>query len=106
MNFFQQVYEIVKKIPKGSVMTYGQVARALGTRDARRIGQALHTNRDRHVPCHRVVFADGSLASEYAFGGAEEQKKKLKSEGIIFIDNKVNFGYNHLILKESEENDF
>jgi methylated-DNA-protein-cysteine methyltransferase related protein len=95
MNFFEQVYTVVKRIPKGSVMTYGQVAKELGTRDARRVGQALHANRNSDVPCHRVVFADGHLAPNYAFGGAEEQKRKLQSEGIIFIDNKVDFGYNN-----------
>lgn len=90
---FEQVYEIVKLIPKGQVMTYGQVARAIGTKDARRVGQALHTNRDPEVPCHRVVFADGSLAPGYAFGGPSEQKNRLVAEG-------VEFRYNRVILKE------
>lgn len=83
-SFFDRVYEVVKTIPNGEVMTYGQVARAIGTRDARRVGQALHANRDPTVPCHRVIFADGSLAPNYAFGGAEEQKKKLLAEGVEF----------------------
>jgi methylated-DNA-protein-cysteine methyltransferase related protein len=86
MNFFDRVYEAVKKIPKGQVLTYGQVARALGTRDARRVGQALHANRNRNVPCHRVVFKDGGLAPNYAFGGAGEQKKRLLDEGVKFAD--------------------
>jgi len=89
MNFFEQVYEVVKKIPKGQVMTYGQVAQMLGTRDARRVGQALHANDNKNVPCHRVVFKDGGLAPNYTFGGAEEQKKKLLAEGIKFNNDKV-----------------
>jgi methylated-DNA-protein-cysteine methyltransferase-like protein len=98
MNFFERVDEIVKNIPRGKVMTDGQVAKALGTRDARRVGQALHANRNPIVPCHRVVFADGSLAPGYAFGGREEQKKRLEGEGVRLVDNKVNMGYNRVHL--------
>lgn len=89
MNFFRQVYKIVKKIPKGKVMTYGQVGKAIGTRDYRRVGQALHANRDPNIPCHRVVFADGHLAPNYIFGGAEEQKKRLMGEGVMFSGSRV-----------------
>ena len=89
MNFFDQVYEVVKKIPKGEVRTYGQIGQALGTRDNRRVGQALHANKDKNVPCHRVVFKDGHLAPNYAFGGAGEQKNKLQAEGVKFTGDKV-----------------
>ena len=89
MSFFEDVYRVVKGIPEGRVMTYGQVARAIGTRDARRVGQALHANKDRNVPCHRVVFADGGLAPGYAFGGLEEQRKRLVAEGVKFEGGKV-----------------
>lgn len=88
-NFFQQVYEVVKQIPIGSVMTYGQVAKAVGSRDARRVGQALHANKDEKTPCHRVIFKDGSLASNYAFGGLDEQRRKLEAEGVRFLGEKV-----------------
>ncbi len=89
MTFFEQAWQIVSKIPLGEVATYGQIASILGTRDARRIGHALHANKDRKVPCRRVVFADGSLAPGYAFGGADEQMKKLKKEGVKFVGEKV-----------------
>lgn len=85
-NFFERVYAIVKKIPKGKVMTYGQVAGALGTRDARRVGHALHANSDPNIPCHRVVNKDGRLAPGYAFGGPNEQRNRLLTEGVKFID--------------------
>lgn len=88
MNFFDQVYEVVKKIPEGKVMTYGQIADALGTKDARRVGHALHANPDSSkVPCHRVVSKDGKLAPGYAFGGPGEQKMRLKAEGVVFKDD-------------------
>lgn len=70
-------------------MTYGEVAKAIGTRDARRVGQALHANKSKDVPCHRVVFSDGRLASGYAFGGHLEQQKRLKSENVVFVGDKV-----------------
>lgn len=94
-NFFERVYEIVRKIPAGKVMTYGQVADVIGTRDSRRVGQALHANKDSSkTPCHRVVNKEGRLAPGYAFGGPGEQKNKLASEGINFIDE------NHVDLKK------
>jgi methylated-DNA-protein-cysteine methyltransferase-like protein len=84
MNFFQKVYWLVKKIPAGRVTTYGELAKVLGTRDARRVGQALHANRDAAVPCHRVVNRDGGLAVSFAFGGQQGQKRRLEEEGIEF----------------------
>lgn len=85
-RFFNDVYRIVKKIPPGKVATYGQIARILGTRDARRIGHALHANKDSKTPCYRVVNKEGKLAPGFAFGGPEEQKKCLLSEGVRFKD--------------------
>lgn len=66
-------------------MTYGQVAEAIGTKDARKVGWALHANKDGSIiPCHRVVNKDGRLAPGYAFGGPDEQKLRLISEGVKF----------------------
>ena len=86
MNFFEQVYQLVRAIPQGRVTTYGEIARALGTRDARRVGHALHANPDSSTPCHRVVTKDGKLSESYAFGGSLEQYANLKEEGITFLD--------------------
>lgn len=87
MNFFSQVYEIVRAVPKGKVTTYGHIATALGTKDARRVGHALHANPDPELtPCHRVVAKDGRLAPHYAFGGSLEQYAKLIEEGVSFLD--------------------
>lgn len=67
--------------------TYGEIARALGTRDARRIGHALHANPSGDTtPCHRVVTKDGKLSESYTFGGSIEQYAKLLDEGITFLD--------------------
>lgn len=91
MKFFDQVYSVVNQIPIGQITTYGHIAHALGTKDSRRVGHALHANPDPATPCHRVVAKDGSLAPSYAFGGEKEQLFKLQQEGITFKDeNHVN----------------
>lgn len=85
-GFFLRVYEAVKNIPYGKVMSYGQVALFLGNgRMSRRVGQALHVNPDpKNIPCHRVVFRDGSLTDGFAFGGADVQRQRLEKEGVSF----------------------
>ncbi len=83
-NFFERVYSFVKKVPCGKVVTYGDVARAIGApRCARQVGFALHSNPQPGViPCHRVVFSTGSVCTGFAFGGKEVQKSLLESEGV------------------------
>ena len=86
MNFFEQVYEIVKKVPAGKVITYGMIASALGNaRMARQVGWALHVNPDpQNIPCYRVVNKEGKVSKAFAFGGENRQMQLLKEEGIIF----------------------
>lgn len=88
-NFFKKVYLVVKRIPQGKVATYGQIAEILGKPHwARVVGWALHVNRDKKVPCHRVVDKEGRLATTFGLGGWQEQKRRLKAEGVTFIDEK------------------
>lgn len=92
INFNQRVYEIVKQIPEGKVATYGQVARAMGApRCSRQVGWALHSNPAfGEIPCHRVVFKDGSLTNGFAFGGRDVQKALLEHDGVeVSEDYKV-----------------
>jgi len=89
MSFFERVYEVVRIIPRGKVATYGQIAEILGTKDSRKIGWALHANRDQKTPCHRVVNRVGALAPNFAFDGEEEQRRRLLAEGISFVGKKV-----------------
>ena len=90
-NPTKRIYEVVKKIPKGKVATYGQVAELAGDkRMARAVGNALHKNPDPdNIPCFRVVNAKGELAGEFAFGGAGEQAKLLEADGIKVVDGRV-----------------
>ena len=82
---WEKVYSFVKTIPVGKVATYGQVAKALGIKDTRKIGWALHANKSSDVPCHRVVNKEGKLAKNFAFNGMEEQQRRLEAEGIEFF---------------------
>ncbi|KIR03898.1 Methylated-DNA--protein-cysteine methyltransferase [Lachnospiraceae bacterium TWA4] len=87
----KRIYEAVKKIPKGKVATYSQVAKLAGNgKMSRAVGNALHKNPSPGIiPCHRVVNAKGELAGDFAFGGAGAQAKLLESEGVKVIDSKV-----------------
>ncbi len=85
----EEVYGMVGKVPRGKVTSYGKIAKALFI-SPRQVGRILHNNpSDEMTPCHRVVMADGSLASGYAFGGLGEQRKRLEVEGVKFRNNKV-----------------
>lgn len=87
----RRIYEAVKKIPKGHVATYGQVAAMAGNpKMSRAVGNALHKNPDPDgIPCFRVVNSKGELAGEFAFGGKGEQAKLLKADGVEVNDGKV-----------------
>lgn len=82
-GFAERVRVIVRKIPKGKTMTYGQVAYAAGSRGAARaVGMVMKNNYDPSVPCHRVVRADGKVG-DYNRGGKERKEQLLKEEGAI-----------------------
>ena len=87
----KRIYEAVKKIPRGKVATYGQVAELAGEKKmARAVGNALHRNPDpEHIPCYRVVNAKGELAGAFAFGGANVQEQLLAADGIMVVDGCV-----------------
>ena len=87
----KRIYEAVKKIPRGQVATYGQIAELAGDRKmARAVGNALHKNPDPlHIPCYRVVNSKGELAGEFAFGGAGKQAALLMADGIEVVNDRV-----------------
>ena len=91
-EFADKVFEQVQRIPRGKVATYGQIARLVGRpRSARYVGYALRANPapgadPASIPCHRVIFKDGSLCKGFAFGGPEVQRDMLRAEGVAFTD--------------------
>lgn len=90
-NTFEKIYEVVKKIPRGKVATYGQVAALAGNkRWARVVGYALHVNpNEKEIPCYRVVTKDGAVSKAFVFGGKNRQIELLKADGIEFKDDHV-----------------
>ncbi len=86
--FNQRVWTITKRIPRGRVSTYKEIAHALGCKAYRAVGQALNKNPYApRVPCHRVVASDGSLGG-FAHG-AKRKKAMLQREGIQINGNKI-----------------
>ena len=85
----KRIYQQTKRIPFGKVATYGQIAFLAGNpRAARAVGFCLHRNPEPgEIPCHRVVFKDGSLCRGFAFGGEEIQRGMLMSEGVVFLED-------------------
>jgi O-6-methylguanine DNA methyltransferase len=85
-----KIYSVIRNIPKGKVLTYGDVARLAGIRSPRAVGLFLHRNPDPvTIPCHRVVNRLGMVSSSYAFGGAKAQAEKLRTEGVKITKGKV-----------------
>lgn len=89
MKDLHPVYQLLLKIPKGRVTSYGAIGKKLSL-NPRHVGRILHNNPDApRVPCHRVVKSDGTLASGYSLGGLKIQKEMLEKEGVKFTNNRV-----------------
>ncbi len=91
-GFFARVYDLVARIPRGRVATYGQIARMLGApRSARIVGWAMHGNpHGRRVACHRVVQQGGSCSPNFRAGDPGAQRRLLEREGVRFrLDGRV-----------------
>lgn len=91
MNFYERVYELVRRIPAGKCASYGQLALMLGNpRASRAVGYAMRACRTPGVPCHRVVRADGSTTPAF---GPGVQRAMLEAEGVPFTaDGRVELG--------------
>lgn len=90
-NFYEDVYQVVRLIPKGRVTNYGAIANYLGTAGtSRMVGYALKAAEGVHprIPAHRVVNRQGLLTGKFHFGG-DTMEQLLESEGIRVEDNKV-----------------
>jgi methylated-DNA-protein-cysteine methyltransferase related protein len=84
-DFFDKVYKIVAKIPRGKVSTYGVIAEYCGIKSsARTVGWALHGASVLELPCHRVVNRNGELTGKVHFGDVHLMEELLRSEGIEF----------------------
>jgi methylated-DNA-protein-cysteine methyltransferase related protein len=91
-DFFSQVYDVVRQIPKGRVTSYGAIANALGTKlSARMVGWAMNGahNVKPAVPAHRVLNRNGMLSGKMHFGTPTRMQELLEKEGIRIKNDKV-----------------
>lgn len=90
-NFFQDVHDVVRLIPRGRVTTYGAIAKYLGSaRSSRMVGWAMnasHTQTD--IPAHRVVNRQGMLTGKMMFAYPMQMQELLEAEGVRVVDDRV-----------------
>lgn len=88
-NFFTDVYEVVRQIPKGRVTSYGAIGKFLGAKSsARTVGWAMGVS-PRDVPAHRVVNSAGLLTAKHRFKTPETMANKLRKEGVKVVGDKI-----------------
>ena len=90
-SFFEQVFDVVRQIPRGRVTSYGAIAAALGTRlSARMVGWAMNASHVvKGVPAHRVVNRKGMLSGKMHFAYPEQMQELLEKEGVMVVDDEV-----------------
>jgi methylated-DNA-protein-cysteine methyltransferase-like protein len=91
-DFFEQVYAIVRLIPKGRITSYGAIARALGSaKSSRMVGYAMNASHlaQPHVPAQRVVNRKGMLTGKHHFGSPDAMQKLLEADGVKVKDDCV-----------------
>jgi methylated-DNA-protein-cysteine methyltransferase-like protein len=97
-RWVKAVWQVVDGIPRGHVLTYGEVARLAGmSRAARRVSQAMRrAPRGMKLPWHRVINAQGKISFPEDSSGYRRQKELLEGEGVVFLKGKIDlerFGY-------------
>jgi methylated-DNA-protein-cysteine methyltransferase-like protein len=91
-DFFQQVYQVVRLIPKGKVTSYGAIAKYLGSaKSSRVVGYAMNNSHAQTppVPAHRVVNRNGMLTGKHFFADETEMQRLLETEGVKVKEDKV-----------------
>ena len=90
-NFFEDVYDVARLIPKGRVASYGAIASYLGLKSsARMVGWAMNgASAYPNIPAHRVVNRNGLLSGKHHFATPTKMQELLESEGLIIVDNKI-----------------
>ena len=87
-NFYQRIVEVIKRIPKGKVATYGQIAAYAGnSRAARQVAHTLHSSWSKEkLPWHRVINSKGTISLKRGHG-YDVQKGLLETEGVVFRED-------------------
>ena len=98
------VWQVVQDIPRGCVLTYGEVARLAGSGGSpRRVSQALRqAPRNMQLPWHRVINSQGKISFPVGSQGYRQQKSRLEKEGVVFLNGRTNlqrYGYSGALDK-------
>ena len=90
-NFYQNVYDVVKKVPFGMVTTYGTIAEHLGAKKSSRlVGYAMNLSHNNiEIPAHRVVNRNGLLTGKHHFNGTNLMKQLLENEGMVIENDQI-----------------
>jgi len=94
MMFSKKCYNLLKKVPRGKVVSYKQIAEQVNIKAYRAVGNAMNKNKYKDVPCHRVVESDGSIGGFVR--GVDEKIRLLRKEEIEVVDGKIDlkkYGY-------------
>ena len=88
MKFSERCYSLLRKVPKGKVTTYAEIAKALNTKAYRAVGNAMNKNKNSpKIPCHRVINSNGSIGNYNL--GVKRKIEMLRKEGILIKNNKI-----------------
>lgn len=88
--FNEKVYEKLKKVPRGKVVTYGSLARSVGSKAYRAVGSAMRNNKDPvGISCYKVVCSSGFVGDYSGVGGMKKKIKLLQKDGIEVKNNKI-----------------
>jgi methylated-DNA-protein-cysteine methyltransferase-like protein len=103
-SFFEDVWEVVRQVPKGRVTSYGAIANFLGTKlSARMVGWAMNAaHSDATIPAQRVVNRNGMLSGKAHFGEPDRMQRLLKKDGVEVKDDKV-VGFDKLFWDPAKE---
>lgn len=90
-NFFSDVHEVAKLVPKGRVTTYGAIGEYLGLKSsARMVGWAMNAaHGDDSIPAHRVVNRNGLLTGKFHFETETRMQELLEKEGVVVVDDEI-----------------
>ncbi len=98
MNLKDKIYQKLKKVPKGKVVTYKSLGESVNSKAYRYVGMCMKTNFDPiKIPCYKVVKSDGRIGNYSASGGVKSKIKKLEADGIKVVNGRVDlkkYGYN------------
>ncbi len=89
LNFSERCYLLLRKVPKGKVTTYTEIARALNSKSYRAVGNAMRKNKNHKIPCHRVVKSNGEIGNYNL--GIKKKIEILRKEGVQIKNSKINF---------------